>query len=557
LKWVILLVILNSLLDFFSIAAFLPLLFLVVKPESISGQSLIHTLYSQIGFSSPGQFVVAFAIVLLLIAIVKNIIARWIATRKTSYAFGISEDLASRGLTRYLKMEYLNFAQSDFTRELNRIVNYPLAFANNVVLPLTMLISELFVSAFILAGIAIYDWRVVLMLALLCIPILLLYQVRRTKLKGISKNLKEKYPLMMKYALQVIEAFTEIKSMQRENFFHKRFQAVSKEMSKVFAKDQVIQSGTVRLTEIVVAVLICAVIIYSVSFQQNYQQTLMLLGVYSGAAFRVIPSVNRILHSTQQIRLHEHLFEELLPSQEYDRNEFTAATESLEFNDTLELRNISFGYSNEDKTLKNISLYIRKGEKVALTGISGGGKTTLLLIILRFVKETDGEIYIDGNRILNDEAWRRLIGYVPQNPYIVDGSLVDNIAFGIPAEQIDRSKLKRIVGELGLEGLVMKYSTGLDTVVGERGLKLSGGQRQRIALGRALYADADILLLDEVTNQVHSLMEEEILNILERLSRQNKTIVMVTHKISRPDFFDVILNLENGSLREVPKQSRI
>ena len=555
LKWILALVIVNGLLDFFSIAAFLPLLLIVVRPESISGQPFIHSLYSSFGFTTPGQFIISFAILLLFAVVIKNLITRWIAVKKTSYAFGVSSDLSSRGLVRYLEMSYLNFAQTDFSRELNRIVNYPFAFANNVILPLTALVSEIFVSSLIMIGIAVYDWRIVVMLGLLVIPILLLYQARKAKLKNISKALKEKYPLMMKYALQVIEGFSEIKSTQKEKFFHTRFQTVSGEMTNIFAKDQLLQSGTLRLTEIIITVLICVLIVYSVSFQQNYQDTLMLLGIYAGAAFRMIPSINRILNSSQQIRLHEHLLEELNPLKEQKRNEFTSNPGHLDFNDTIELKNLSFGYSSDEKILKDVSITLRRGEKVALTGESGGGKTTLLLIFLRLLKETSGEILLDGKTLTDNNAWRKLLGYVPQSPYILDGSLAENIAFGVPVEKVDREKVGLLLKQLGLSALVNQLPKGIDSQIGERGVKLSGGQRQRLAIARVLYADAEILLLDEITNQVHTLMEMEILDILNGLSLKKKTIIMATHHISNPGFFDSIYRLENGALKDMALQN--
>jgi ATP-binding cassette, subfamily B, bacterial PglK len=553
--WIIVLVIVNALLDFLSVAAFLPLLIFVVKPDGISAIPFVETLYTQLGFSSAARVIIGFAVFLFLIIGIKNLVTRWIAMKKASYAFGISEDLSSRGIVRYLEMSYLDFSEGDFTRALNRIVNYPFAFANHVILPLTTLVSELFVSVLILGGIAIYDWRIASVLALLIIPIVLLYQLRREKLKSISKSLKEKYPLLMKYTLQVIEGFSEIKSTQTEHYFHQRFQTVSGEMSKVFAKDQLIQSGTSRLTEVVVTLLICALIVCSVSFQQNYQETLMLLGVYAGAGFRMIPSINRILQSTQQIRLHEHLLEELEPLSTQSRNEFSVQTERLSFNDSIDLRNISFAYLGQGKTLDNVSLCIRKGEKVALTGVSGGGKTTLLLILLRFLKESTGELMIDGNRINNDRAWRRLLGYVPQNPYVLDGSIAENIAFGIPQDLVDRKKIHQLLDDLGLADMVNQQTNGIDTQIGERGVKLSGGQRQRLAIARVLYADAEILLLDEITNQVHTFMEKEILNILHNLSLKKKTIVMVTHHITNSQFFDSIYTLESGTLREIALQN--
>ena len=199
---------------------------------------------------------------------------------------------------------------------------------------------------------------------------------------------------------------------------------------------------------------------------------------------------------------------------------------------------------------------MRRGEKVGLTGDSGGGKTTLLLILLRFLKETSGEILVDGHQIKDDHSWRKLLGYVPQAPYIIDGSIAENIAFGVPAEQIDRRKIDQLLKELGLAEMVSHLPNGIDSQIGERGVKLSGGQRQRLAIARVLYADAEVLLLDEITNQVHSFMEKEILNILNKISQEKKTIIMVTHHISNAEFFDTIYALEDGVVNEMSFQTR-
>ena len=222
----------------------------------------------------------------------------------------------------------------------------------------------------------------------------------------------------------------------------------------------------------------------------------------------------------------------------------------VSFNNSIFLKNISFEYPSGPIALQNISLTIRKGEKIGIIGKSGEGKTTLLLILLRFLKETSGEILVDGKSIPDDTNWRKLLGYVPQSPYIIDGTLCENIAFGIPTDNVDRPKILHLIRELEMDDLVQQLPDGIDSRIGERGAKLSGGQRQRLAICRALYADASILLLDEATNQVHSSVELEIMKLLDRLVCQKKTIIVVTHKIARKNFFDAIFRLEKGVLSE-------
>jgi ABC-type multidrug transport system fused ATPase/permease subunit len=202
---------------------------------------------------------------------------------------------------------------------------------------------------------------------------------------------------------------------------------------------------------------------------------------------------------------------------------------------------------------KNISLTIRKGERVAIMGNSGEGKTTLLLVLLRFLKETEGKMLVDGNVLVDENGWRKILGYVPQDPYIIDGTLCENVAFGIPAEEIDRSKVLQLMTDLDMNDLVQQLPNGIDSRIGERGSKLSGGQKQRLAIARALYVDADILLLDEATNQVHNSLESEIMEHLAHIAGKKKTIVMVTHKV-QTNFFDTVYLLEKGSLKEIVMQ---
>lgn len=545
---IIFMMVIQSLLDFFSLASFLPLIFLIVNPAFITSNRYLQGLYRYFEFSSQTSFIIALTLGVLSFTVLKNLISVWIAKIKAEYAFSVGTDLSERALSHYLEMDYLYFSQVDYTRELNRMANLPIAFSNNIILPVATLISELFVSIFILAAIAFYDYKILMLLFVILFPALLLYRIRRKSVKEINSDLKEKYPLLLKYALRIVEGFTEIRAYKKEGFFSERFRKMNKVVTRTFVKDQIIQSGTIRLTEIIVGVVICSLIIYSVLTQQHYAQTLLLLGIYTGASFRVIPSINRILRASQQIKMHEYIFEELGSFRNHLPSHQRGLSSTLVFHESIELRNISFAYPNGTPILQNASLKIHKGEKIGITGKSGEGKTTLFLILLRFLKETEGEIRIDEGPIQDESAWRNLLGYVPQNPYILDGTFAENVAFGVAHEDSDQAKVLQLVHDLDLKELILQWPDGINTRIGERGAKLSGGQRQRMAIARALYAGAEILLLDEITNQLHTSIELEILNLLDRLANQKRTIIMITHKPPKANFFNSIYNLEKGKL---------
>jgi len=210
-----------------------------------------------------------------------------------------------------MEINFLKFTQSDYTKELNRIANIPIAFANNVIMPLANLLSEGLVFALLLVCIATYDIKIFLLLLIIVVPVRLVYYLNRKGVSATSDDLKKKYPLSWKFGLQAIEGWMDIKASVKENFFKKRFVDASQSLAKTFTRDHVNQTGPSRLTEIIAAFIICAIIVYSLLDHQNSQQTFLLLSVYAGASFRMIPGINRILNALMQIKSHEYLLKEL------------------------------------------------------------------------------------------------------------------------------------------------------------------------------------------------------------------------------------------------------
>lgn len=551
---IVFLMVINALLDFFSLASFLPIIFLVVDPGFVQSNKYCRRLYEVFAFTTTPKFTIAITLTVLAFIVFKNVISGWIARAKANYCFTLGSDLSHRMLSRYIEISYLKFTHADFSQEVNRIANLPLAFANNIVMPLANLLSEGCLFLALLGCVAWYDIRVFGFLTIVLIPMGLIYFAKRRFLSQISLDLKRKYPLTLKYALQVVEGLIEIKSFAKESFFKRRFKEASRDLSTTFSIDHINQTSATRLTETAAAMIICALIIYSLSSFHGYQQTVLLLGIYAGAGFRMIPSINRILGALFQIKSHQYLFEELREIPEPPKL-IDTHTAPLTFEGRFELRDISYQYPGGANILDRMSLTIIKGDKIALVGRSGAGKTSLLLIVLGFLKATEGQILVDGT-VIHDEnlhGLKQLFSYVPQNPYILDGTIAQNIAFGIPDEEIDLKKIRQLVSDLDLEGMVKQFPDELFTYVGEKGIKLSGGQRQRIAIARALYRNAEILLFDEVTNQLDVGTEEEVIATLEKVSRQSKTIIMVTHHDHLIDHFERLFTLENGKIQEKPQ----
>jgi ABC-type multidrug transport system fused ATPase/permease subunit len=546
---IIILLVLGSLLDFFSLAFFLPVILVLIQPQLIEKNLLLHEFYQGFDFLSTSQFNITLITGVFIFLVAKTLINQWITFRKASFAYAVASDLATRTADSYFARTYLEFSEIDFSKEVNRMVSAPLAFSNNIIIPAGTLLSESIVFFMIACAIAAFDVRAFLLVCLMLGPAAALYWLRKKYSSEISTKLGKHYPEVLKRGFEIAEGQVEIRSFQREQFFKQKFTTAHEELDKVLAADHAAQTGTTRITEIVGAAAISAVIIYTVATNTPSGEIVLLLGAYATASFRIIPSVNRILGSLHQIRTNAHVVEALSIVKPSNPGFETA---ELSFQKTIVFDKVSFHYPEQSDVLTDIFLEIRKGEKIALTGASGKGKTTLLLLLLGFLRADSGRILIDGNTLDrgSETSWRKLVGHVPQRPYILDGSIGSNIAFGDVSP--DFKKIESLIQDLELDQWISTLAKGIHTEIGERGVKVSGGQLQRISLARALYRDPEILLLDEVTNQLDHATEAAILKSLIKVSA-GKTLIMITHNHHVLQLFDRVLEVNAGRINEVAR----
>ena len=539
---------LGSALDFFSLASFLPVILLIIKPQQIAPYPWLNNLYNSTGFDDPVYVAVTFTFVAVFVILIKTRVQVWITYRKAAFAYSAAADLASRALTRHFNISYTQFTQTDYAREINRIANIPLIFANNIVIPIGTIISESIIALLLLISLVWYDYRIFAFLFILLGPVMLLYRSKRKKINKISQQLKTTIPLLLKYTLQAVESLLEIRTHRKENYFKNRFNQTYHQLEKTFSTDHTKSTSALRATELLATLCIGALLLYALLSRQSYPDTILLLTLYAGASFRIIPSVNRIFSAVLHIRTNEYVVHELNNSVSDQDDLFEDKDEALSFTSTIEMRNLRFSYADGPLIIKDASLAIAKHEKILITGKSGSGKTSLLLILLRFVNELSGEIFIDGRKleIENTISWRKLFGYVSQNPVILDATISENIAFGISYELINQDQVIKLITDLDLQDWLTGLPDGLQTIIGEKGIKISGGQRQRLAIARALYQGAEILLLDEITNQLDKETRKEIILTLNKGILQNKTIIMVSHHAEEIDVFDSIYELLDG-----------
>lgn len=297
---------------------------------------------------------------------------------------------------------------------------------------------------------------------------------------------------------------------------------------------------------------------YALALGKPMVELAATVGVFALAAFRLLPSLNRVLTGISEIRkrsphielIHHDLLENPAtppPRQQFQKN-------GIEFRESINLQNVSFGYQGaSEKALSGIDLVVGQGQSVGIVGPSGAGKSTLVDVIIGLIRPQAGQLLIDGRDVGDRiEQWQRHIGYVPQDPYLMDDTLARNIAFSVGDETPDEDRVRESISMAQLDDLLAQLPQGIDSMLGERGARLSGGQRQRIAIARALYTNPDVLVFDEATAALDNEAENEVTKAIRKLSG-TKTLFIIAHRLSTVRDCDMIVFMNNGQIRESGK----
>lgn len=360
-----------------------------------------------------------------------------------------------------------------------------------------------------------------------------------------------------KIILESLNAIKEIKIYGKELFFLNHLKSktyLKAELTSVYNFLNMIPRSFIEF----IAVFSLAFIVYiSIYSGTNPSDIVLLIGVFAVAAFKLIPSANKINTYRNQILFNISSVNELYSEFKLKLNsiELTENNFKLKFRDSINLKNIKFKYSENSKYIfNNINLSIKRGNIIGIIGESGSGKSTIIDIILGLFKPNSGEVEVDGLDINNNlREWQNSIGYVPQVINLIDDTLRNNIVLGLKPEMIDDKKINEAIKLAFLKDFVNNLPDGLDTEVGEKGVRLSGGQRQRIGIARALYNNPDVIVLDEATSALDTKTEKDVMKSIDNLIGL-KTIIIVSHRISTLDNCHEIYRVENGLISKVLKK---
>ena len=351
--------------------------------------------------------------------------------------------------------------------------------------------------------------------------------------------------------LQSLDGVKDIKLMNRFDHFTNEFSKSNLSLSKIRIKANTLSQVPRHYIEVLAVISLVALILSMLAQNKPIAVLIPTLGIFTAAAFRLIPSINRIMSYMQVIQIARPTINLLYDEFNHLNTSISLKQDNkeLNFRDKIIFKNIKFRYNSKSKlVLENISLEIKKGETVGFIGPSGSGKSTLIDLLLGLLEPEHGEIVIDNMPLkIYYRAWQNKIGYVPQSIYLANDSLRSNVAFGIDPKFVDDDAVNKAVDAAQLTEFILNLDEGINTFVGERGVRLSGGQRQRIGIARALYHNPPVLILDEATSSLDNQTEKGFMEAINKL-KKNKTIIIVAHRLSTVSQCDKIFKIENGRI---------
>lgn len=534
----------RAVLNFFSIALMVPLLVLIVDGGMINRNKWLAYLQEWSGCESDRDFALLVISAIIVLILLKNVVCLILYKYERDFIYDLYRTLSRRLYIDYFRRG-LRFVWQNNSSELSRRINLiTLNFVVGVLRPIVVMAGESMLFVLILIALALYNVWAVGVVVLIFLPSLCAYYyfVRR-RMTRYGKQENEAHKVRFR---SVVECFRGYADVEVNNAFDQMLRLYDKHtdnLIQVQKRDSMLSVMPQSFMEMVVTLGMALLVVVGLYLPDV--NVGIVFGVFAVAAIRLMPSVRTILSAYTSIRHNNYTLDVL---SDISDSEPMSCDDSVRISlrDKIELRDLSFAYQ-DDPIFQSFNLVIKRGEKVGVQGASGRGKSTLINLLLGLVAPSSGQILIDSRPLDSSSrrSWQNSIGYVAQNQFLLDGSLKENIAFGIAPEKVDMERLHRAISMASLDEFVKSLPDGIESNIGESGCRISGGERQRIGIARALYRQPDILILDEATSALDLDTEEQINSSIKQLSLANPdlTIIVVAHRASALDYCDYVVNL--------------
>ncbi len=546
-------ILIHGIIEITSIASILPFMSIVMDPTIINTNIFLSKLYNFLNFTSYNSFLVSLGLLVFILLLLSNAYAAFIFWWITKFVQFQSYRLSKKIFDNYLSQSYIFFLNRNSSELSKNVLTEVNRVIIGVIYPMLLAVSKVAIVIFIAILLLYVNPKLSIVISVtLTIAYGIVYYVVREYLRGIgelsTKATFEKY----KFTDEAFSGIKDIKLRGTETEFIKKYSQPAKKFAEYSATSAVISLLPRYAIETLAFGGLLLIVIFLISTSENFMSVIPLVALYALAGYRIMPGLQQIYHSIAQIRYNTPALDILLKdlkNSTYNKNITDGKLISLpKIKKEIEFKSVYFKYPNSnDQILENINVKISSNSLTAFVGKTGSGKTTLIDILLGLLPINKGDILVDNIKLKEDNfsSWQKKLGYVPQNIFLTDDTLKNNIAFAVPDNQVDHKKIINAAKLAELENYISTLPDKYNTYVGEKGIRISGGQIQRVGIARALYYNPEIIVLDEATSALDNLTEKNIMDSLKKLSK-SKTIIIIAHRLSTIKNCDQIYFLEKG-----------
>ena len=555
----------GGMLETLGVSAIIPVVNALLSPDKIAAYidktPALKRIFTALNIDPNGGRGIAVPLIaaLIIIYITKNIYLLYLIKKQNVFIATARNDMISRVMREFLNRPYEDYLGADIPTTF-RITDSDIPKLFTMMIALLNLSTEVVVSLLIIVVLFLQDYKLTLfIMAVFLIMTLIVTRLLKPRLNRIGAESQSVSSRIAKWRIESIYGLKDVKVLGREDFFIRNYYESGKVGADLSCKYAVLNSTPRLLIETVFIVAVLSYVGVYVVVGGDMDAMMTTLTTFAVAAMRVLPSVNRINTYMTEIAynqpsldfVYENLQESMKLDAEMRKIRTSERTEPITLNDRIELDHIAFHYPNSDQMIfTDAHMTVPKGKSVGIMGTSGAGKSTIVDILLGLLHAQQGTITCDGVNIFdNYESWLAQIGYIPQSIYLVDESIRDNIAFGIDGDRIDEERIWEVLREAQLDEFIKSLPEGLDTFIGDRGVRLSGGQRQRIGIARALYHNPEILVFDEATSALDNETEAALMEAINSFHGK-KTMIIIAHRLNTIEKCDIIYRVENGRMVE-------
>lgn len=537
-----------SVFDLLGTGVLLPVLLLALDENAISKNKYLSGVYDWGMFDNYSSFIIFICLLILLFTIIRVFICTWLLYKQNRRLFTISSYLSLRLYHYYYLKGFMYIKQHNSHKLINQVNGISASLIQGYLVPYTQLICESVVMLSILAGLILFNVYVFLLVLLTFVPITLLYyRFSRSRIKVYGNMLFQLGPQKGKLLQQTFVGYTD---MEMSNSFPKsleNFKELMERQNRINVRNLLLNGSLQKALEIAI---VCSLVVLILATRFFELPSLgLIIGLFAIAVYRVLPGLVRSTGFVFQMKGNSYSANLLSDLETEQAETYVVEQIPVDFQKRISIRSLCFSYDKKVRVLNDVSLDICKGDFIGFRGESGSGKSTLFHLLLGFIQPDSGGIYIDGVLLSPERQtdWRSKIGYVSQQLFMLEGTLLDNIVMSTDERTIDRERAESVIRLASLDSFIKTLPHGLDTSVGEGGCLLSGGQRQRLGIARALYKQAEILMFDEATSSLDETTEHAINDAIVRLSDEcpGLTLLVISHRTESLDVCRKVVDLKD------------